>query len=563
MDNVSLTITFFVIFMIVACIGIDILRNNKAYPLSLRYRCRRLINWFLLAGCYCGMYIARYNVTFISQGIIKSQIDINDTGYGIVLTIGYWVYMFVSPFTGAIGDYLGPKKAVLIGIFGSGIVNILVGLVYLPSDHGTEESNFRSISNHIPSVFIFSLFYSINFIFQSFATGSINKINTTWYKKSDLGIFSGLFGAIISSAYFFTYNYGDSIINSSSIDWPFIFILPGILLLIFTGLIFFIVSENPPIKYSSHGSDNELIDLHHKLSIQDQMESNQKEQQQQLSLTISSNEIVSDEEEDDHHSFMTTNGDDDGAILISKQQQEIDDILDTQPLAPKLSLVSRLKIIFKDITTKENLKPLTTKQNIINLVCLFCIGFVKEGLLSWFVLFISHTFSKYEQDNPFFTICSALVTVGAMTGGILCGVISDYFFKSKRTPALFIFFTILNFSIIALYFVKSPILFIFILTICFITMFGSTNAVTVLAVLDLGTMKNASMFTGLITSAQYLSSGFSGFILGIIVKHGFGYWILAMIPFTTVATLFTGYNSISSMKKLFKRGSNKNFKIIR
>jgi len=561
MDTISFSITIFVIFMILACIGIDVFRNNKEYPLSLRFRLRRLINWFLLAGCYCGMYVARYNVTFISQSIIKSQININDTGYGVVLTIGYWVYAIISPFTGSIGDFLGPKKAVLIGILGSGIVNILVGLLYLPKsgDHGDGGDHFRSISNHVPSIFIFSLFYSINFIFQSFATGSINKINTTWYKKSDLGVFSGLFGAIISTAYFFTYNYGDSIIDSQSIDWPFIFIIPGLLLLVFTLLIFFIVQENPPIISGQY----ELLEYgKSNISIQEQMESAEIEklkQQHQSNIKSLSLSVSNETKSDNEDNFIGGNN----AILVSDKEDELDLIPDTQPLSPKLSLLSRLNIIFKDITKKENLLPLTSKQNIINMVCLFCIGFVKEGLLSWFVLFITHTFSKYEENNPFFTICSALVTVGAMTGGIACGVVSDYYFKSKRTPALFIFFAILNFSIIGLYFVKSSIGFIFILLICFITMFGSTNAVTVLAVLDLGTMKNASMFTGLITSAQYLSSGLSGVVLGSIVKHGFGYWILAMIPFTTAATLFTGYNSISSIKKLFKKKSNQNFKIIK
>ncbi|KYQ92591.1 hypothetical protein DLAC_06583 [Tieghemostelium lacteum] len=520
------------------------------------------------------MYIGRYNFTLLSHTKIKNQIGLSDSQYGWILTFGYWIYAFVSPFMGSIGDLKGPKNVIIVGVIGSGVINCLLGLLLLPKTTRTSSTaldtplsttssssstvitsiTINSILNYIPPVVLFSFFNALNFMSQSLATGSMSKVNSGWYRKSEIGVFGGIFSAILSTAFFFTFNIGDLLVQSKSLPWNYIFIIPGLILLVCGISSFFVVKENPKIAGFSHIdlSANSLIDSNQSNNgASDEDESNSKQEleekdsESELPLTINNQE----KEESANYAIISNENDNDVLVSSEFEDKHLVDIplekdgIESTKNNSKSSLFDVIKNIVKEVLKKENLKPIASRDNILNALSLFCIGWVKEGFVSWFLLFLNHKFGK-DANDTLLALCLAGVTFGSMTGGFVCGFLSDKVFNYKRPPALFIFFLLLNVFAVALYFVTSQVLSTILLILIFIFIFGGNNTLAVTALLDLGTVRNAALMAGLLTTSQYIASGFSGFLLGYIVEHfGFGYWLLSMLPFSTAAMFMMAWSA--------------------
>eukprot|EP01132_Coremiostelium_polycephalum_P002751 gene2751-3419_t len=468
----------------------------------------------------------------------------------------------------------------------------------------------KSITHYIPPIVLFSFYNGLNFFFQSLATGSVSKINSGWYRRSEIGLFGGIFSALLATSYYFTFNIGDALLGST-LDWSFIFIIPGILLIVSGSLTWIIVREkpqqagwidinlapttSPETPNSNPSSQSPTIESYSLNGANINIKS------PPTTIIEQHDEYFSSSEEDDEISLQTLHKSGDlkirpmptlistesininSAILITDNNNNLSEEEDNfrnkeeekvnivqQPSSLKISdstlengkdknPIAILKSIIKDVLKKENIAPLLSKDNIFNALALFSIGWVKEGFVSWFLLFITHKYTIGEGPSTFLAICSAGLTCGALIGGFICGALSDLLFKSKRPPAIFIFFIFLNILILLLYFVNVQVLSAIILIGCFIMMFGINNVLAVTAILDLGTQRNAALMAGLLTTFQYFAGGFSGFLLGYIVEHlGFGYWILSMIPFVLFGTVLMGYNSTTEFiflkkNKFFQR----------
>jgi len=63
----------------------------------------------------------------------------------------------------------------------------------------------------------------------------------------------------------------------------------------------------------------------------------------------------------------------------------------------------------------------------------FHTGFVRQGLMLWFVPFLSEV-HKIQHGTWLFSIATTGVTVGGILGGLLCGYLSDNWFQSRRAP---------------------------------------------------------------------------------------------------------------------------------
>ncbi len=186
----------------------------------------------------------------------------------------------------------------------------------------------------------------------------------------------------------------------------------------------------------------------------------------------------------------------------------------------------------------ELMRRVFTNPIIVTLaVSEFCTGFVRQGLLLWFVPFLSEV-HKIEHGSALFTIATSGITVGGIIGGVLCGYMSDKLFQSRRPPVAFIFYLLQIVSLFILGRTASPVVASFMIGVCCMWIFGVHGMLTGTASMDFGGTRAASTVAGLLDGVQYLASGLTGFLMGSLLdKWGWGSWTYMIMPFSLIGAL--------------------------
>jgi len=195
----------------------------------------------------------------------------------------------------------------------------------------------------------------------------------------------------------------------------------------------------------------------------------------------------------------------------------------------------------------DNAKPLKfgelmtrvfTNRVIVTLaVSEFCTGFVRQGLLLWFVPFLSEV-HRIEHGGTLFTIATSGITVGGIMGGLLCGYMSDKWFQSRRPPVAFIFYLAQIVSLFILGRTASPVVASFMIGVSCMWIFGVHGMLTGTASMDFGGTRAASTVAGLLDGVQYLASGLTGFLMGHFLDiWGWGSWTYMIMPFSLAGAL--------------------------
>ena len=167
----------------------------------------------------------------------------------------------------------------------------------------------------------------------------------------------------------------------------------------------------------------------------------------------------------------------------------------------------------------------------------FCTGFVRQGLLLWFVPFLKEV-HHVTPGTKLFTIASSGITIGGIAGGLLCGWLSDRFFQSRRPPVAFIFYVGQIFSLLVLGWVHSPAAASFMIGWTCMWIFGVHGMLSGTASMDFGGTKAAATVTGLLDGIQYVAAGLTGFLMGgLLDKFGWGAWTYMIIPFSAIGGL--------------------------
>lgn len=180
----------------------------------------------------------------------------------------------------------------------------------------------------------------------------------------------------------------------------------------------------------------------------------------------------------------------------------------------------------------------------------FCTGFVRQGLLLYFVEFLKEV-HHVDLASWTFTIASTGITVGGILGGLLCGWMSDRLFGSRRAPVAFLFYCMQVVGLIALGFTADPMAAAILIGFCCMWIFGVHGMLSGTASMDFGGRKAAATAAGLLDGIQYVASGFTGFGLGWILKT-YGWdgvataghqaadahiWVYSIIPFSVLGGL--------------------------
>ncbi len=164
----------------------------------------------------------------------------------------------------------------------------------------------------------------------------------------------------------------------------------------------------------------------------------------------------------------------------------------------------------------------------------FCTGFVRQGLLLYFVEFL-HEVHHAAPGSPVSVWAGFGVTIGGICGGLLCGYLSDHMFHSRRPPVAFIFYIGQIVSLLILGWIGHPTLASIMVGVCCMWIFGVHGMLSGTASADFGGRKGAATATGLLDGVQYVASGFTGFGLGYLLKqYGWGIWTYSIIPFSII-----------------------------
>jgi OPA family glycerol-3-phosphate transporter-like MFS transporter len=167
----------------------------------------------------------------------------------------------------------------------------------------------------------------------------------------------------------------------------------------------------------------------------------------------------------------------------------------------------------------------------------FCTGFVRQGLMLWFVSFLKEV-HNIAAGSFLFSVATIGVTVGGIVGGLLCGYLSDRWFQSRRPPVAFLFYLCQIGSLVVLGRAAAPALAAFMIGFTCIWIFGVHGMLTGTASMDFGGTKAASTVAGMLDGVQYLASGLTGFLLGHFLDTlGWGAWTWMLIPFSAIGAL--------------------------
>ena len=208
-------------------------------------------------------------------------------------------------------------------------------------------------------------------------------------------------------------------------------------------------------------------------------------------------------------------------------------------------------------------------------VAYFCTGFVRYGVLNWFLRF----FEDYGigPDHGLYLSAALWIAMAAVIGSLCAGFASDLFFKGRRAPvAAFLYLIETVIILTAAYLISNVdqsidngdvvltsrtiqsdaagnatrtvvdvfdrqgnalgmvpgmgLVVLFIVLVSF-TCNSTHSIIGTAAAMDIGGRKMAGFSSGVIDSFQYIGGGLTGFFVGgLIDDYGYVIWMLSMAP---------------------------------
>ncbi len=454
--------------LIILLITAFIFFSNNPLKHPRKYQVRNFINWFPMGLTYAFLYMARYNLT-VSKNALADLMS--KESFGVIFGVGAWVYALSFLINGPLVDKIGGKKGMLIGASGAALSNIFMGiLTYLVVAKG--------VSLNI--TLWFSILYGLNMYFQSYGAVSIVKVNAPWFHVKERGVFSGIFGTLISLGLYFSYDWGQSIVNATSIKtngnlgffesiihnilnvgaspvnmtW-FVFFIPALILIFFVILEYFLLKDNP--------SEAGFPDF--------------------------DTEDASSGEMDVKFSALQ---------LIKK--------IMTNPIILTIAFIE------------------------------FCSGVLRNGIMHWYLIYtneIAKMFGAGGSTLFFKNNWGFLNAVAGISSAYLAGYISDKFFQSRRGPsATFMYGSmIVCIIIMALVISSAPLALGITVVSILLCVIGVHGLLSGTATMDFGGRKGAATAVGIIDGFVYLGTGVQSVSLGYLVTKNWSYWPLFLLPF--------------------------------
>jgi OPA family glycerol-3-phosphate transporter-like MFS transporter len=194
--------------VIVLMTGLSIAAGNPVGH-DKSFRRRRLLNWLPLGLTYAFLYMGRYNLTVSKNAFGEAMMSKAD--FGLIFAAGTITYAFSFLVNGPLIDRIGGKRGIIIGAFGSAVMNSALGVLTYLLLNGKIQVNL---------VAAFSIIYSLNMYFQSYGAVSIVKVNSNWFHVRERGSFSAIFGMLISLGIYFAFDWGKAVVGATNVTAP-------------------------------------------------------------------------------------------------------------------------------------------------------------------------------------------------------------------------------------------------------------------------------------------------------------------------------------------------------
>ncbi|MGB2959387.1 MAG: MFS transporter [Bacteroidota bacterium] len=409
---------------------------------SSAYRRRRAVNWLTLGFTYAAMYMGRYNLSFANKSLSDTY-GWDKTEVGAIITAALTIYGIAALFNGPIADRIGGRKAMLIGVFGSVLFNILFGMgAYL----GAIETGPLLLA-------YFASAWALNAYFQSYSALALIKVNSGWFHVRERGVFSAIFGSMIQSGRALIFIVGG--IAVTFLPWQWVFFIPAMVMTLMGILTWKFVRDTP-----------------------------------------------------EESGFPPL----DTADATSGDTEKVD-----------LSYLAR--------------KVFTNPITITIAIAEFCTGFVRHGFEQWFPRYMQEA-QGLALDSSVFQKGAFIVVVAGILGAFLAGTMSDWAFKSRRTPVAFIGYVlqILCLTIVWLSPSLTWVIAAFVVNSLGISMVHSMLSGT--ASMDFGGKRAAATATGMFDGMQYIGGAAVGSGMGWLLEtFGWIVWGPSMIGFAVVGAI--------------------------
>lgn len=409
---------------------------------SATFRRRRAVNWLTLGFTYAAMYMGRYNLSFAN----KSLSDIygwDKTQVGAIITAALAVYGIAALFNGPIADRIGGRKAMLIGVFGSVVFNVLFGMgAYL-----------GALGTGTVLLAYFASAWALNAYFQSYSALALIKVNSAWFHVRERGVFSAIFGSMIQSGRFLIYSVGGFAV--ALLPWQWVFFIPAMVMAFMGFLTWRFVRDSP-----------------------------------------------------DEVGFPTL----DTADATSGDTEKVN-----------------LKYLARKVFTN----PITITIAFAE----FCTGFVRHGFEQWFPRYMQEV-QNLALDSPVFQTNALIVVAAGILGAFVAGTMSDWVFKSRRTPVAFIGYSLQIICLIIVWQAPSLtwVIGAFVVNSLAISMVHSMLTGT--ASMDFGGKRAAATATGMFDGMQYIGGAAVGLGMGWLLEtFGWTVWAPSMIGFAVVGAI--------------------------
>ncbi|MCK5573281.1 MAG: MFS transporter, partial [Bacteroidetes bacterium] len=152
---------------------------------------------------------------------------------GAIITAALTIYGIAALFNGPIADRIGGRKAMLIGVSGSVVFNVLFGMgAYL-----------GALGTGTVLLAYFSSAWALNAYFQSYSALALIKVNSGWFHVRERGVFSAIFGSMIQSGRALIFIVGG--IAVTLLPWQWVFFIPAMVMTLMGFLTWKFVRDNP------------------------------------------------------------------------------------------------------------------------------------------------------------------------------------------------------------------------------------------------------------------------------------------------------------------------------
>jgi OPA family glycerol-3-phosphate transporter-like MFS transporter len=433
-----------------------------------RFIMRRFINWFPLGMTYAFLYMGRYNLN-VSKNALGSLMSKEDLG--TIFAIGTIVYGFSFLINGPLVDKIGGKKGIMIAGIGASIANIVMGIL-----------TYRVLTGQLKMklVVAYSAIYAFNMYFQSYGAVSIIKVKAYWFHVRERGIFSAIFGTLISFGVYFAFDWGQAIVDMAKANptektswlrplvqkvfaiegqqvdavWA-VFFIPAAILVVWIVLDWIFIKDTPEEAGFPH------LDTHDASS---------------------------------------------GVMHIE---------LSTMDLLKKV-FASRLMLLVSAI-------GLTT-------------GVLRNGIMQWYFVFANEV--KQPSAEFFLKNWGFLLCIFGIIGGF-SGMMSDRYFQSRRGPPVVICSAIMLVLtiVMAVFLYSSPLIVGSACVLITAAAIGVHSLMSGTAAADFGGRKATATCSGIVDGFVYLGGGLQSYCVGHLAGFSWYWWPVFLMPFALLGGL--------------------------